>query len=257
MWELYDILLEGMNETETAEDFLIGPRWAAVLSSSGSTGIAPVIVEKYDRFDFSYQPSAGMPLMEMASGIRSWNYMESALALAAVNAFYNNPERMEEAASEGMPIRQLPGGRRARKAFRTFCEEQTAEGKTILAEPVYTSDEIADMPGRIEVLRKDTEFRDYYLTAYRERIPEADRLVISGKTLVNKTAEPMMKHALNCGTDVLLFGPDVPLCPALKQTGIQGIWGFIAEKNESLMQLARVNMQRDQFLRLGRFAAIE
>ena len=257
MWELYEILLSGIDDLEKVEDFLIGPRWSAVLSSSGSVGLAPVILEKYDRFDFSYQPEKGMTLKEFASHAGSWNFMEASLAIAAVNAFYNSPGRLAGPDESGKEKRILPGGRRARHSFRTFCEEITAEGKTVLAEPVYDNDEVAEVPGRMDVLRRDTEFRDYYLSSYRELIPEADRLVLSGKTLVDKTAGPMLERALESGAQVYLFGPDVPLCPALKGLGVAGIWGFTVDKADQLMQMARANMQRDLFLRQGHFVVME
>lgn len=252
MWKLYDTLIEGMDESETVEEFLIGPGWSVVMSSSGSIGIAPVIRERYDRFEMSFRPSKGMSLKEAASQIRSWNFMEASLALAAVNCYYNRSDA--EGASER---RTLPGGRRARKSFRIFCEENTAEGKTVLAEPVYDNDELADVPGRMEILRRETEFRDYYITAYRERIPESDRLVLSGRTLLDKTAGPMLEAAVQNNVEVLLFGPDVPLCPDLKKIGIRTIWGFTPDKPEQLMQIARAAMQRDEFLKLGHFSIIE
>lgn len=256
MWELYHTLTEGMTEEETVEDFLIGPRWSVVLGSGGSAGIAPVIVEQQDRFGFSYQPAVGMTLREFALHLSSWNFMESSLALAAVNAYYNRPEALEKASLARLVRKQLPGGRRARRAFRMFCEETASEGTTVLVEPAYTQEEMAELPGRLEVLRRKTEWQDYYLSAYSERLAGADRLVLSGRTLVEKTAEPILSCAAECGTDTLLFGPDVPLCPALLQQGIRGIWGFITGKPDTLMQLARSAMQRDDFLRLGHFVEL-
>ena len=256
MWELYQTLTEGMDEKETVRDFLIGPRWSAVLSSSGSVGIAPVTVEKYDRFDVSYRPAVGMTLRDFASRLDSWNLMEASLALAAVNAYYNRPEALERAAAEGRRKQEFPGGRRARRVFRMFCEEQAAEGTTVLAEPVYHQKEIAELPGRMEVLRREPEGQEYVLSAYRERLSGADRLVLSGKNLVEKTAEPMLRFAAEHGTGVLLFGPDVPLCPALLEQGIRGIRGFVADRTEELMQLARAAMSRDGFLRLGHFVEL-
>lgn len=266
MWELYDTLLEGIRESETVEDFLIGPRWAVVLSSSGSAGIAPVIVEQTDRFEFSFQPVRGMPLREVASYVKSWNLMEASLALAAVNAFYNRSQTESEETEDSLPgsaihftepRRVLPGGRRVRHTFRTFCQEKTAEGTTVLAEPVYQQEELAELPGRRKVLRSITQSREYYYSAYRELIPEADRLVLSGKTFVEKTAEPLIGQAVSNRKEVFLFGPDIPMCPALRQHGIHAVWGFVVDRPQELMQIARVNMARDAFLRLGHFEALE
>lgn len=265
MWELYDTLLEGMDETETAEDFLIGPRWAVVRSSSGSIGIAPVIVEQSDRFEFSYLPEKGMPLIEIASFLKSWNLKEASLALAAVNAFYNSQRRElpdgffadRNAGSSGETRRVLPGGRRVRKAFQTFCEEHSSEGLMILAEPVYDQEELAELPGRKQVLRIDPESQDYLYTAGYQLIPEADCLVLSGRTLVDKTAERMVELAVRNSVETFFFGSDVPLCPAFHQHGLHGIWGLVVDKAEDLMKIARVSMSRDSLLKTGHFEVLE
>ena len=248
MWELYDSLLDGMEETETAEEFLIGPRWAAVRSSRGSVGIAPVNTEINDRFDFSYLPEKGMPLKEIATYIRSWNFTESSLALAAINAYYN---------CSGSSRRVLPGGRRVRHSFRTFCEENSTEGRTVLMDPYYNHNELAEMPGRLEVLRREPESRDYYYSAYRERIPDADRLILNGRAFVEKTAEPMIDCAAQNKKDVFLFGPDVPFCPLLLRQGIRSVWGFIVDRTEDIMKMVRTNMKRDDFLKTGHFEVMD
>lgn len=250
MWEWYQKLTDDMDEETRVEDLVIGPAWAAVRSSTGSVGLAPVIVEPRERFPFSRQPETGMSLKELAQNMVSWNYAEAALAQAAVNAFYNDPGRLPASA------RHLPGGRRTRKAFPQFCEEHTREGKTVLVEPQEDSDTLSEMPGVMEIIRKETEFRDYIPAAWTERIPPADRLVLSGKTFVEKTAEKMIRLAGESGTGVFLFGTDIPLCPGLQDMGICETWGFVVDDPETVMQLARAGMQRMQYLKLGHFVVL-
>ena len=72
-----------------------------------------------------------MLLSEAAAGLKSWNYAEASLALAAVNAFHNRPERIPAEAEI------YPGGRRSRGAFVKFCEANTKDKHTLFSEPMY------------------------------------------------------------------------------------------------------------------------
>ncbi len=247
MWELYDRILSGMNDDVKVQDFLIGPRQAVVRSSSGSIGIAPVILERYDRFDFSWKPVPGVSLQEMASHLPSWNMQEAALALAAANAYYN------DAAALPRDLETLPGGRRSRRVFSSFFESCAGDGHSVLVEPIYDSDELAAFPGRMEVIRKETDFRDYIPSAWPALIPPARRLILNGRSIVDKTAEGMIACAAAHDTDVIFFGADVPLCREMKECGVTQIRGMVFDQPEELMNLARYQMKRDDYLRYGHF----
>lgn len=254
MWELYDNLIEGMTDEERIEDFVIGPFWTAVLSDRGSVGLAPVIIDNIVRFDFSFAPEKGMSLNEAAGHLKSWNFFEASLALASVNAYYNAPDRVEKTWEENRR-EELPGGRRSKKAFRIFCEEHEKD-RVLMSEPIYDRDEISEMSGIIDVLRNRPDFRDYLATAWDELIPASDLLVMSGRSIMEKSAEKMLDRASAESVKIAWWGVDVPLAPALKRSGDAELWGFVADKPQELMNLSRRAMQRDDFLKTGHFIII-
>ena len=99
---------------------------------------------------------------------------------------------------------------------------------------MYERDELRNIPGRIDILRRDEDrtYRDYLYTAYRQLLPSCDQLVIGGKSFVSKLAGPMLRLAAESGKKTLLWGMDIPLCPNLFETGISHITGFIADDPE-------------------------
>lgn len=87
MWEIYDALISATDDSIRIKDFAAGTYWTAVLTEDGVLGLAPSIRERYQRFPFDIEPVTGMPICDMAPGLKSWNYIEASIALAAVNAF--------------------------------------------------------------------------------------------------------------------------------------------------------------------------
>lgn len=250
MWEFFDGLITGIDDDIKVKDFLIGARWSVVLSYEGGIGIAPVFTERFDRFDISYTPRCEMTLKEMAMGIYKWNFFEASLALAAINAYYNAPSRAMSDAEH------TPTGRRSKKAFKNFCSKYTTEGRSIFIEPYYDSDEMADIPGRIDVIRRDPEFRDYIYSAYDELIETSDRVFISGAAIVNRSVKGFVEKASALNKDIIFAGPDVPLAPSLSNHGVRDSFGFIVDDTDEFMNKAKSAMYRDDFLVLGHFAGL-
>ena len=103
-----------------------------------------------------------------------------------------------------------------------------------ISEPMYERDELHNAPGIIDIIRRnqDRTYRDYIYTAYRELLPGCDQVVVSGKSFVDKIAGPVLKYAKECDKNTMLWGMDIPLCPALFDHGIHHITGFIADDAE-------------------------
>lgn len=253
MWEIYDALISATDDSIRIKDFAAGTYWTAVLTEDGVLGLAPSIRERYQRFPFDIEPVTGMPICDMAPGLKSWNYIEASIALAAVNAFFNRPDRMPDKAEI------YPGGRRSRNVFTKFCESHTKDRRTLFSEPMYERDELRNIPGMIDILRRDEDrtYRDYLYTAYRELLPSCDQLTVSGKSFVSKLAGPMLRYAAELEKKTLLWGMDIPLCPSLMDRGIDHITGFIADDVEECFRLVKRGAVRDDILRFGHFVSIE
>ncbi len=252
MWKIYDALISAVDDSIRLKDFAAGTYWTAVLTEDGVLGLAPSIHERYQRFPFSIDPKPGMPLSEIVPGIKSWNYPEASIAMAAVNAFFNRPDRIPADAEV------YPGGRRSRGAFFKFCESNTKGKHTLFSELMYERDELQSVPGMIDILRRasDTTYRDYLYTAYRELMPSCDQVIMGGKSFVSKLAGIVLNYAEELGKDRILWGMDIPLCPALLESGISQVTGFVADDPEECFRIVKRSGTREDVIRYGHFVTI-
>ncbi len=252
IWKIFDTLIDSVDDSVRIRDFTVGTYWTAVMTDDGSLGLAPSIHERYQRFEFSTEPRQGMLLSDMAAGLKSWNYAEASLALAAVNAFFNRSDRIPADAEIH------PGGRRSRGAFLKFCESNTKDRHTLFSEPMYERDELRSAPGIIDIIRRNTDrtYRDYPYTAYRKLIPDCDQVVVGGTSFVDKISGPVLERAFECGVFSVLWGMDIPLCTALFEENIDQITGFIADDPETCLRLVKRAATREDIIRFGHFVTI-
>ena len=255
MWTFYDRLISSASDADMAiKDFVVGAEWCIVITEDGSAGLAPVRTEQWRRFEFGVDIRPGMPVSEAAAAIKSWNPHEAALGLAAVNAFFNRASNVTADAVE------YPGGRRSRGVFMQFCEQHTKGRRTVMAEPHYDREELANAPGLIDIIRLNTTYRDYRFNAWEDLIPQADGLVVSGEAIADKLAGTTVRAAAELNKDIFFWGPDIPLAPALADipreagsTGRVQATGFIVDDVEKCLWTVKRAGNRDEILRLGHF----
>ena len=91
---LYDLLLSGMEGAQTVTSTVSGQCWTAV-ETEHSFGMAMTTQgDTAPRMLGADYP--GMPLKELARACKSWNLREAGFGMAAVNAYYNTPERLQQ-----------------------------------------------------------------------------------------------------------------------------------------------------------------
>ena len=208
--DLYTALAEGVTCDSPVTDAFCGERWAMV-ETADSLGIAMYtegesIAPRYP------EGMAGLSLRRAAAAVDSWNLREASQALAAANAFYNTPERIEALGARvdpeiystvGIDLRGMTVGIIGHMRGPAGLREQ--------AKAVYVI-ERAPQPG------------DYPDAACDWLLPRCDLVLITGSSLINKT----LPHLLSlCPRAVkILTGPSVPLCPALLDFGLDRIAGM-------------------------------
>ena len=95
MWELYDALLAGLPRGGTISRAISGERWTLVENDLGGSGYA--MTTEGDTVPAHFPNGIeGMRIKVAAGAAKSWNLMEAGLGIAAINSFYNTPERMAE-----------------------------------------------------------------------------------------------------------------------------------------------------------------
>ena len=123
MWELYDALIEAarremshapakgstgedkaaaINHSPTVTAARISPIWTTVRAAldalsedapaAGTIGLALTLDEPSGRHPTRCGNLAGTPLTELMADVKSWNFADASLGLAAINAVVNRPE---------------------------------------------------------------------------------------------------------------------------------------------------------------------
>ena len=210
-FELYDTLIDGMDSNAIVTGTLMGECWTAVetvrhfgMAMTTPVDTAPRILSgEY----------TGMSLKELASAAKSWNLTEAGFGMAAINAFYNTPER----------LRQL----NAYEPFDKYCTDGLdLKGKTIgIIGHLNMPDSIRQQAKEIFILERSPRPWDYPDSACDFLLPRCDVVIMTASTLVNKTLPHLLDLCRNAYT--ILAGPSCPMCPHLLNLGIDRIAGLV------------------------------
>ena len=220
---LYDRLIGGMDTDALVTDTLCGQCWTAV-KTDGHFGMAMTTpVDTAPRMLTGNY--AGMPLKDLASAAKSWNLTEAGYGMAAINACYNTPARLEKLG--------------AYEPFEKYCTDGLdLMGKTIgVIGHLNMPDSVKEQAKQIYILERNPRPGDYPDSACDFLIPKCDVVIMTASTLVNKT----LPHLLDLSREAytILAGPSCPMCPELLQFGIDRIAGLVITDVEGMEQKIR------------------
>ena len=210
-FELYDILTQGIDSDAPVTDALAGSCWTAV-ETEHHFGMAMTTPCDTAPRMFT-QDYAGMSLKALAQGAKSWNLTEAGYGMAAINAFYNTPRRLEEL--------------KAYEPFENYCTHGLdLQGKHIgVVGHLNMPESVKEQAASIRILERDPRPGDYPDSACDWLLPRCDVVIITASTLVNKTLPHLLELCKNAYT--ILAGPSCPMCPGLLELGIDRIAGLV------------------------------
>lgn len=219
-FELYDILLDGIDPSSPVTGTLVGDQWTAVetsehfgmaMTTPGDT--APRLLSGEYR---------GMSLGELATACRSWNLTEAGYGMAAVNAFYNTPARLEQL--------------NAYEPFERYCTDGLdLRGKHIgVVGHLNMPASIREQAASVRILERSPRPGDYPDSACDWLIPQCDVVIMTASTLVNKTLPHLLELCRDAYT--ILAGPSCPMCPGLLELGIDRIAGLVITDPEGMKE---------------------
>lgn len=209
-FRIYDKLIQGIEGDGRAERVFGGNYWTGV-QSGDSIGMAMTTCGESIPPSLR-SPYQGMYLKELAQAAKSWNLMEASCGQAAINAFYNTRERLEQLKAE--------------LCFEDFCTRGIdLRGKRIglvghLRMPSFVREQ-----AEVFVVERCPRPGDYPDSACEWLLPTCDIVMITGSVLVNKTLPRLLELCENACT--ILTGPTVPMCPELLGMGIDRLAGLI------------------------------
>lgn len=211
---IIDAVPRGLWVTETCR----GERWsmafneknAAVAMFTPGSSIPPLFPQGLNDLE----------VHQAAEGIKSWNFAEASMALAAVNSALNTEERVRALHAED-------------SMDRYYTQGLDFKGKTVgLIGHLNGPPEMRREAKEVYIIEKSPQEGDYPDSACDWLLPRCDIVIITGSTLINKT----LPHLLDLcrGAYTILTGPSVPLCPALLEQGIDRIAGMVVTDPEGM-----------------------
>ena len=124
-WHLYDELIDSVPSKELVKSFVYGDHWLMVESDAGGVGMAqhfPTMPGVQDPALSPYE-IVGQPLRKVAERLKSWDFNQASIGLAALNAANNTLAlRPESPIQPG--INRMPGD-----AFNFFRAESEVGSK--------------------------------------------------------------------------------------------------------------------------------
>ncbi len=228
MWEMYDRLIEPIPDDVKIEDYFVGIQWTSVTvcGYTGATATNPLqTIRRTEKniLDMSWKEAAGL--------IKSWNFTEASIGAAAVNAYYNQPDRIRKLEKEGT-IRQ----RSNEDAFMAYREDIKGKKVATIGHFCFAEEYLKEAKSCV-VLERDPKDGDYPDSACEYILSDRDYVFITGFTLVNKTLPRLLELSRNA--KVILVGPSVALAPVLFDFGVWELAGTLITDKKLTEELVK------------------
>lgn len=211
MYEIYDLLIKEIPSALTVTRIIIGEKWTAVENSEGNLGMA--MTTELSTIPESVDFRETLSLCKLAECVKSWNFLEASVGMAAINSYYNSVERMERLQS-----------RQGNSKFCTF-DLELKDKKVAMVGHLRHSGETFEGVRSLFILERDPKEGDYPDSACEYILPESDIVLITGSAFINKTMPRLLELSKRAIT--VLAGPSVPMAPQLLESGIERLAGFI------------------------------
>lgn len=226
---LYRDLAQGVADVPVRR-IVCGPRWLMIEGPYGA-GLAPL--PKGPAPLLPRLPALqGMTLRDLSDWTRSWDALEMAVGIAAINAHYNRFDL------------QLPFGNGA-KAFRGETGRVMVIGAFPGLSEVLPSAQVIEAqprPGELPTIAMDTV------------LPGAAAVVVSATSMVNRTLPRVLRLAQ--GARVALVGPAAPMTPRMHAYGVEVMGGLRVRDPDGLAQVIAAGGLPREFERYGDFVHV-
>jgi len=210
-FELYDALIDGIDTDCAVTGTLTGRCWTAVETQAHFGMAMTTPVDTAPRMlDGSY---CGMPLKKLAAAAKSWNLAEAGFGMAAVNAYYNTPAKLEQL--------------KAYEPFDNYCTDgiDLKDKRIGVIGHLNMPSSIHAQAKEVLILERNPREGDYPDSACDWILPRCDVVIMTASTLVNKTLPHLLELCRDAYT--ILAGPSCPMCPALLELGIDRLAGLV------------------------------
>ncbi|HXP96473.1 MAG TPA: DUF364 domain-containing protein, partial [Telmatospirillum sp.] len=215
------------------QDCLVGLNWILVRSDRG-LGIA-MQPHRMPGSPRSYRPIAGMKTRDLAKWSKSWDFLDAAIGLAAINSVLNDRKPVEGwcgRALDTLPdinfFEDVPDdfkGRKVAVVGHFYGLESLAQSCTLSV---------------LERLPRDGDLPD---PACEYILPEQDIVIMTATTLINKTMPRLLQLSRNAR--VIVCGPTTPLTPLMFGHGVDMLAGFVVTDHKAAWLAVQEGAERE------------
>lgn len=232
MWELYDAMIDGIPENFTVDELICGKKRSYIRSGDG-VGIASS--RPYEtRMPMLTKNMIGLPLREVAACVKSWNFVEAAVGIAAINAYYNNPQVARENGVEFSDNKRVED-----RTFDPFimCQNEVKGKKVAVVGHFPYIEKLIEPICDFSIIEWEPESGDYPMSSSEYILPDCDYVFITCASIVDKTLPRLLELSKNAQR-VTIVGPGTPLAPALFNLGVDELSGFMVKDNQRAFRIA-------------------
>ena len=223
---LYRDLALGVTE-QAVRRLVCGRRWVMVEGPHG-TGLA--YLPKSPAGTQARLPALRrLSLRQLAAFCQSWDPLEMAVGIAAINAHYNRADLSGSVAGDGA----------------SGLRDETGRVVVVGGFPGQR-----DLFPQAQVIDADPQPGEYPIVAIDTLVPGAAAAVVSSSTLVNRNLPRILRLAR--GARVALTGPTTPLTPRLHDYGVEILGGFVVRDARGLALAVEAGAGPREFASFGR-----
>lgn len=205
---MYRDLVQGVADAEVRR-VVTGDKWVLVETADGlgvTARQAPAAEDDPQRW-------AGQSLRDLAAmAAESWDPLEIAVGVAALNAHYNRPD-VTGAGGNGLDL---------------FA---SVEGRVVV---IGGFPQLARRLPRAQVIDLNPQDGEYPEAACDWLLPGAEAVAVTASAFANRTLPRLLR--VSAGATVAMIGPGTPLTPRLFEYGVQSLAGFVAVDREAVVR---------------------
>ncbi len=220
LWRIYDELIAGVPDNLVVEKAIIGKAWTAICSQA--VGLAMTVPGPGEAP--TERSLVGKKVKEVAKMIKSWDFQEAAVGLAAINSYLNTEKQVANLLAQNNFESQT--------AFDFALE--AIEGKKVAVIGHFPDTEKMAERAEVTIFERNPQTGDVPDTAEEYLLPDQDVVFITSVTLTNKTLPRLLQLAANAR--VFIVGPGTPISPILFDHGISCISGSFVVDPEKVFQ---------------------
>lgn len=223
-WAIYDTLLASVSKDAKVTKCAMGPHWVLIEADSGGIGVAQNF--PIEGRIFSKPDVVGQSLFQVASLLKSWNFHEAAIGMAALNAANNT----------ALLIKDTPLHKAAEEAkgdaFDFFMPK--IKGKKVAVIGHFPGMNILSSNCELTILERKLIPGDMPDTAAEYVLPLQDVVLMTGTTLINKSMPRLLELSQNAF--VCIVGPSTPMDPKLFELGVDSLSGLVVMDSDAIIQ---------------------